>query len=183
MIIQGLGNITSAYEATYKAATERQTASAPTANYAKKVTISNAAKNLAAIEGNTVFTQQRTPAQENLLRAASSDKASAEKIAYDMANASSTIFYDIRGQRGVGDGTGDFVRKLSSTGEIVNKAYEDNFFKQASLIDTQRRSLYESEKARGTDPLSILGKMIDFTNSQSEDYLEASGWTYKGVKA
>ena len=126
------------------------------------------------------MTQTRTPAQEKLIRSASSDRASAEKIAQGMADTPSAIAWDISGQRGVGDGNGEFVRKLSTTGQIVGDDYIDNFNKEASVIDAQRLAIYETEKAKGTDPLQILIKMIDFTNSQSQDYLEATGWGWRG---
>lgn len=180
MIVQGLNNIASAYRATYRSAIERQTSPAPAANYADKVTLSAEGKTLAASESNPVFTQERTYAQENLLRAASSDRASAEKIAHDMAVTSSTIFYDISGQRGVGDGTGEFVRKLSTTGEIVGDDYVEKFFSKAPSIDAQRLAIYETETKKGTDPVEILSKMIDFTNMQSQDYLNATGWGWRG---
>lgn len=143
-----------------------------------QVALSSAGKALAASESNA--TQTRTPAQEKLIMAASSDSQSAEKIAHDMAYAPSTIFYDISGQRGVGDGNGGFVRKLSTTGQIVGDDYVNNFNKEASVIDAQRRAIYDSEKAKKTDPLLILSKMIDFTNSQSQDYLDATGWGWRG---
>jgi len=137
-------------------------------NTVDQVTISTAAKELAANEN--IATQSRTPAQEKLLKAASSDRQSAEKIASDMASAPSTIFYDIRGVGG-----GEPLNKLSS-GRIINDAFKQKFTSAASVIDEQRRAIYGSEKAKGTDPVQILSKMIDFTNSQSKDYLEASGW-------
>lgn len=143
-----------------------------------QVALSSAGKALAASESNA--TQPRTPAQERLIMAASSDSQSAAKIANDMANGTSAIMYDISGQRGVGDGTGEFVRKLSTTGQIVGDDYVNKFNKEATAIDAQRRAIYDSEKAKKTDPLLILSKMIDFTNSQSKDYLEASGWAYQG---
>lgn len=137
-------------------------------NTVDKVTISAAAKELAANENNA--TQSRTPAQERLLKSASSDRESAEKIASDMASAPSTIFYDISGVGG-----GEPVNKLSS-GRIIDDAFKQKFASAASTIDEQRRAIYSSEKAKGTDPVQILSKMFDFTNSQSKDYLEASGW-------
>lgn len=179
MIIQGLGNITSAYGATYKASTERQTASAPAANYAEKVTLSTKGKALAAEQGDA--TQTITPAQQHLLNAAKSDRASAEKIAYGLAKTPSGISYDISGQRGVGDGTGEFVRKLSTTGEIVDEAYVKKFNETAAVIDAQRLAIYEAESKKGTDPVEIISKMIDFTNRQSQDYLDASGWGWRGT--
>jgi len=144
------------------------------AKNADQVSISAAGKTLAASEN--VLTQPRTPAQEKLMMGASSDRLSAEKVAYDMALTPSMISWDITGQRGVGDGTGEFVRKLATTGQIVGDDYIDRFSKEAKAIDLQRRAMYETEKTKGTDPLQILSMMIDFTNSQSQEYLEATGW-------
>ena len=183
MIIQSLGNVASAYGATYKSATERQTSSVSASNYADKVTLSTEGKTLAADESKPVLTQQRTYAQERLLQAASSDRASAEKIAYGMATTPSTIFYDISGQPGVGDGPATVAfgtRKLSTTGEVVGDDYVEKFFNKASAIDAQRLSIYETETKKGTDPVEILSKMIDFTNQQSQGYLDATGWGWRG---
>jgi hypothetical protein len=47
--------------------------------------------------------------------------------------------------------------------------------KIAPLIDQQRVSLYEAEKAKGTDPVEILKKLFDFANSQPRSYREATG--------
>lgn len=186
MIIQGLSNVASAYAATHKSAIERQISPVPAADIADKVTISTEGKALAAGESQPVFTQQRTYAQERLLQAASSDRASAEKIAYGMANTPSTIFYDISGQPGVGDGPATVAfgtRKLSTTGEIVGDDYVEKFFSKAPAIDAQRQAIYETETKKGTDPVEILSKMIDFTNMQSQDYLNATGWGWRGTSA
>lgn len=142
------------------------------AKNADQVTLSGAGKALAADESNV--TQTRTFAQEKLIRSASSDRASAEKIAHDMAYGPSGIFYDIRGVGG-----GEEVRKLSS-GRIIDDEFKSKFNSEASVIDARRLAIYESEKANGTDPLLILVKMIDFTNSQSQDYLDATGWGWRG---
>lgn len=179
MIIQGFSNIASAYSANTRSAVERQTSPAPAANYAEKVTLSAEGMTLAAEESKPVFTQQRTYAQERLLQAASSDRASAEKIAYDLANANSTIFFDISDQLGAGNG-GAPVRKLSTTGEVVSYDYIKIFSEAAPGIDAKRLSIYETEKKKGTDPVEILSKMIDFTNQQSQDYLDATGWGWRG---
>ena len=181
MIVQGLNNIASAYGASYKSAIGRQPSPAPTANYADKVTLSVQGKALAA--DSSAPTQTITPAQQHLLNAAKSDRASAEKIAYQMAYTPSGIAWDIRGQRGVGDGTGEFVRKLSTTGEIVGDDYINKFNETAPAIDAQRQAIYDSESKKGTDPVEILSKMIDFTNRQSQDYLDATGWGWRGTSA
>lgn len=148
------------------------------AKNADRVTLSSTGKALAADENNA--TQPRTPAQEKLMQAASSDRQSAEKIAQGMAFTPSTIFWDISGQLGVGGGNGESVRKLSTTGQVVDDNFIKRFNSQAPAIDAQRLAIYQTEKAKGTDPLQILSKMIDFTNTQSKDYLDASGWGYQG---
>lgn len=153
-----------------------RTTSAAVADQAKiadQISLSSASKALAASE--SVLTQPRTLAQEHLMMAASSDRESAEKIAYDMAYVPSMIAWDLSDIRG-----GETPRKLSTNGKIVDDAYISNFDNTAPLIDAQRRAIYETEKAKGTDPLQILSMMIDFTNSQSQAYLEATGWGAQG---
>jgi hypothetical protein len=105
------------------------------------------------------------------LKSASSDPQNAERIAYEMASANSTIFYDLRDVGG-----GDSVNKLSSTGRVVDDAFKERFASEASSIDSRRLEIYNSEKARGTDPVTIISKIIEFTNAQSRDYLEGSAW-------
>ena len=179
MIIQGFSNIASVYSANTKSAIERQTSPAPAANYAETVTLSAEGKNLAAGESGAVIPQQRTPAQEHLLRAASTDRESAEKIAYDMTVAPSTIIYTSIYDMGP-DGK---LNKLASSGRIIDADFRDKFTREASLVDAQRRNIYETEKAKGTDPVQIISMMIDHINSQSSDYLEASGWGWSnGVR-
>lgn len=169
MIIQGLGSATSLYGALAKTSVQRQELPTPKASSANTVTISSAAKALAATrEGGA--TQSTTAAQERLLKAASSDPQGAEKIAYDMAKTPSTIFYDISGVGG-----GEPVNKLSS-GRIIDDSFKENFYAKASVIDSKRLEIFNSEKAKGTDPVTIISKMIDYTNFQSKDYLEASCW-------
>ncbi len=133
-----------------------------------KVSISDAARKLASQEMTP--TQGRTAIQEKLLKSAASDPQGAEKLAYDMANTPSAIFFDLRGVGG-----GDSVTKLSS-GRIIDDAFKENFASEASVIDAQRKALYNSEKAKGTPADQILAKLFDFTNSQSKDYLEATAW-------
>lgn len=87
-----------------------------------------------------------------------------------MADTPSTIFFDIRGVGG-----GEALTKLSS-GRVIDDAFKNKFANEASVIDAQRKAIYDSEKAKGSPPVDILSKMIDFTNTQSRDYLEASGW-------
>lgn len=136
-----------------------------------QVSISDAARKLASQDGAP--TQSRTAIQEKLLKSAASDPQSAEKLAYEIANTPSTIFYDIRDQ--LASGKIGPVNKLSS-GRIIDDAFKEKFASAASVIDTQRKALYDTEKANGTPADQILAKLFDFTNSQSKDYLEATAW-------
>lgn len=186
MIIQsGYGVL--AYNMSSRVAPQQQggnvtkTSLADSGKNADQVTLSSAGKALAAEQNN--MTQPRTPAQEKLLLAASSDRESAEKIAYGMADTPSAIVWSIRGQPGVDGATGTVAfgtNKLATTGEIVDDNYIEQFNNKVQAIDAKRRAIYDAEKAKGTDPLEILSKMIDFTNSQSKDYLEATGWGWQG---
>lgn len=172
MIIQDISSATLLYSTLTKSSVQRQELPTSTATSADTVTISDAAKALAA--GGNGATQSTTAAQQKLLKSASDDPQSAEKIAYDMANVPSTIFYDIRDQ--LASGKMGPVNKLSTTGRMVDDAFKEKFATEAASIDAQRLALYNAEKAKGTDPVTIISKMIDFTNSQSRDYLEASAW-------
>jgi hypothetical protein len=157
-----------AHEAAANSALPASQAGAGSAGAADKVTLSAAAQALAA--GESPATQARTPAQERLLGLGASDPRQADQLASDLANTPSTIFYDLRGARG-----DQPLNKLSS-GRLIDDAFKEKFASEASVIDTQRQALYDSEKAKGTPPLEILGKVMDFMNAQSSDYLEASGW-------
>jgi hypothetical protein len=135
------------------------------ASSADQVTLSNAGKALSASE-NTL-TQPRTAAQERLIMAASSDTASAEQIAHDMAISKSTIFYNISDL--IKNGADDGQLTLSTSGRVVDSSFntfKNTFEREATQLDEKRLSLYNSEKAKGTDPLKILAMMIDFTLNQ-----------------
>ncbi len=171
MIIQGLGVATSLYSTFNKPSVQRQELPASTTKSAVTVKISDAAKALAS--SGSGATQSRTAIQERLLKSASSDTQSAEKLAYDMANVPSTIFYDIR--ESLKSGNMDDI-KLSSTGRKIDEAFKEKFLKEAAEVDAKRLEIYNTEKVKGTDPVTIIAKMIDFTNSQSRDYLEGTAW-------
>lgn len=147
------------------------------AKNADRVSLSSAGKALATSE--RTVTQTRTPAQEHLLRAASTDRESAEKIANDMVSVPSQICYS-----SIYDMDADGkLNKLASSGRIIDADFRNRFNREASIVDAQRRTIYESEKAKGTDPVQIISMMIDHTNSQSSDYLEATGWGWSdGVR-
>jgi len=135
-----------------------------------RVTISDAARAMAAKESGA--TQARTPIQEKMLAdAASGGPQFAARMAEEMATSSSTIFYNVRDTKGW-----EPLTKLSSTGRHIDEAFKERMSTEMAAVDTQRLALYNAEKAKGTNPVDIIAKMIDFTNAQSRDYLEASYW-------
>jgi hypothetical protein len=135
-----------------------------------RVTISDAARAMAAKDAGA--TQARTPIQEKMLAdAASGGPEFAARMAEEMATFPSMIAYDIRDTKGW-----EPLTKLSSTGRHIDEAFKERMTTEMAAIDAQRQALYNTEKAKGTNPVDIVAKMIDFTNAQSRDYLEASGW-------
>lgn len=137
---------------------------ATSASPSEQVTISSAARELAARADCTA--PRRTAAQEQFLAAATNDTdTNVDRLAQEMAYAPSQVMYDLS--------HGDV--RLSSTGQPVSDDYIANFNKLASVIDSAQRALYDSEKAKGTDPREILAKIVDFRNSQSDVYREATG--------
>lgn len=101
------------------------------------------------------------------MQAASNDTAAnVDKLAYEMAYSQSRVTLDIS--------HGD--TRLASTGQIVSDGCVANFDKLAAAVDAQQRALYDSEKAKGRDPKEILAKIIDFRNSQSDEYRVGTAW-------
>ena len=131
------------------------------------VTISKSAAELASRENTTTT---RTPEQQKLIDSLKDNPAGAESIAYGMATIPSQVVYDIS--------SGEI--RLKSTGQLmenedVRNAYVKNFQTQASKIDAQVKEIYYREKSNGTAAADIVAKIIDFKNTQSPTYLEATG--------
>lgn len=147
---------------------------ADSAKNAEKVSISSAGKALAAAESTSKLPY--LPYQERMLANASADRSYAKEMACGKAYANSTIVYDIS----------DNIRdsrlpiKLSVSGRVVDDAFKEKFYREAAVVDAQRRALYESEKAKGTDPVEILRKIFDFENAQSYEYQECTGLGWRG---
>ena len=137
---------------------------------AEQVTISDAGKALAAREDAPV--RRRTPAQEETIREARADPEFAEVYAEFMARETSAIACTLNEKRG------DEPLRLYSNGKFADDAYTERFYREAAVVDAQRRALYESERQKGTDPAEIIAKMIDFTNAQSYEYREATNKGY-----
>ena len=143
------------------------------AETAEQVTISDAGKVLAAQENTSAPARPRTPRQEEFLDwYAQASPGTVKDAARRMAESPSWIAY-----RAPAD-ENDWPLKLYSSGRVADDAYIERFNQMAMRIDAQRQALYEAEKSKGTDPLEIMGKMIDFTNSQPYEYREATDQGY-----
>ena len=116
--------------------------------------------------------RRRTPAQEETIKEARADPEFAEVYAEFMARETSAIACTLNEKRG------DEPLRLYSNGKFADDAYTERFYREAAVVDAQRRALYESEKQKGTDPAEIIAKMIDFTNAQSYEYREATNKGY-----
>ena len=181
MIVQS-GYGTQAYNSIVSSAIQRlegRTAAtatiAETAKYADKVSLSSAGKALA--DSESVGALPYLPYQEYWLAKASADPALAKMLAESNAYAYSTTVTNmsevLRDRTLPGN-------QLTTTGRIVTAEFEEKFFREAAVVDAQRRTLYESEKAKGTDPVEILKKLFDFENAQSYEYQEATGIGWRG---
>jgi hypothetical protein len=167
MIIQGFSNIASAYGANTKSTVERQTSPAPAANYADKVSISNAGKALAETDVESPSQEFRRAAIED----AKQDPGFAEKItrefAYDDSLAKGGPLMDISNYPTV---------RYSYTGELVTESNLATFKAQAADARTGRIALYESEKSKDTPDVEILKKLFQYTDTLSDDYLAKLRW-------
>lgn len=178
MMIQASYGV-SAYGGIAALSAQRQTSritqaiTAAAAETAEQVTISDAGKALAAREDAPV--RPRTPRQEAFLNwYAQASPSTVKDAARRMAESPSTIVYTVPPEGGEDAGPS----RVYSSGRAVDDVYIDRFNQMAMRIDAQRQALYEAEKSKGTDPLEIMGKMIDFTNSQPYEYREATDQGY-----
>lgn len=172
MAIQGIGSTASLWSTISRKAEQQQDFKNLMAKATDAANSSSTGKVLASTSSNGA-TQSRTAVQEDILRYARADSQDAERLAHDMAYSRSDICYDLT--ESIKTNRMEDI-KLASTGEKVGDDYKRQFYQNASKIDAQRMQIYNTEKAKGTDPVIILNKMIDFTNSQSKNYLAATGW-------
>jgi len=172
MAIQGIGSTASLWNTIGRKAEQQQDYKNLMVKSTGAVNSSSPEKARISISSNGA-TQSRTAIQEDILRYARADAQDAERLAHDMAYSRSDICYDL--SESIKTNRMEDI-KLASTGEKVGDEYKHQFYLNASKIDTQRMQIYETEKAKGTDPVIILTKMMDFTNAQSKDYLSATGW-------
>ena len=172
MAIQGIGSTASLWNTVSRKAEQQQDFKSLMAKATETVNASSADKAQASTSSNTA-TQSRTAVREDILRYARADAQDAARLAHDMAYSRSDICYDL--SESIKTNRMEDI-KLASTGEKVGDDYKRQFYQNALHVDAQRMQIYNTEKAKGTDPVTILSKMIDFTNSQSKDYLAATGW-------
>lgn len=72
--------------------------------------------------------------------------------------------------------TGEEPPRYAATDELVTPASEALFSRQANRARAGRVAVYESERARGTDPAVIFDKLVAFMATQPSDFLRHTGW-------
>lgn len=131
------------------------------------VKISQVAKDLAAgTRGGASLRWQR-----DVINNAKEDAAFAEKMtkdyAYDDSYMTTGPLVDISGYPTI---------RYTYTGEVMTDGNLAEFKTEAAKARTDRISLYESEKAKGTSDVNILEKLFRYTDTRSDSYLNIVGW-------
>lgn len=107
-----------------------------------------------------------------LSRAAHSDPADAEKLAYGFSHTSDGALVNITDYA---NGTGPI--RYTATDQPVTEENQARFNNLAQKILKERTDLYDTEKAKGTPAAEIVDKLIGFMKAQPTWYLEMSGWS------
>lgn len=103
------------------------------------------------------------------------DPEFADEMAYAYSHMDDGPLYDMRAWDGAGTGPS----RYSATGEVVTPESEARYRKLAASHEAASRSLYDAEKAKGTDPADIFDKLIALLDSQPEDYRSFIDWEGK----
>jgi len=170
MIIQGLNNIVSSYGATHKAAVERQTPAATTANYADTVTLSTQGKAL-AVSDQQQGVGWTLSNQEHVINSVKEfpvwGAKYTEDFAYDDSYEKTGPLVDISNLPTI---------RYTYTGELVTDSNLAAFKAEAATARLGRVALYEAEKAKGTPDAEILEKLFRYTDTHSDSYLSKISW-------
>ena len=177
MFVQGLNHTTYSAMASSQSATLRQDPSSAAATIADPVTISEAARTLAA---------SSAPAEEApslryrriMLADAKADPDLAQKAAREYANDRS---YELHGP--LVDIRDYPTLYFSATGEVVTEESLAAFKEEAAKAREGRMALYQAEKAKGTPDAEILEKLFAYTDTLSDNYLSKINWTRASMAA
>ncbi len=177
MFVQGLNHTTYSAMASSQSTALRQDAPSSAATIADTITISDAARTLAA---------SSSPAEEApslryrriMLADAKADPDLAKKAAREYANDRSHELHgplvDIRDYPTI---------RFSATGEVVTEESLAAFKTEAAKAREGRMALYQAEKAKGTPDAEILEKLFAYTDTLSDSYLSKINWTRPGLAA
>lgn len=99
---------------------------------------------------------------------ANNDPQEAARLAHSYAYTSlNGEMYDL---------TDDPIIRYTATGEIANDEAALFFAKNSLSMQKQRTHLYESEIAKGTPPVKILEKILDFNDGLPQKFREMANW-------
>lgn len=101
--------------------------------------------------------------------AAHRDPELADQLAYEYAHTTQTPLYDITDlDRG--------ILRYSNTGEVVTPESEARYQQLGKSLQAASLSLYDAEKAKGTDPADIYDQLIALGNAQPADFRTVINW-------
>lgn len=139
MIIQGLNNIAAAYGSAFKSSVQRQTVASPAANYADRVSISDAAKALAE-------SSQATQVQQRIDAIKAKPGVERTQADFEYLSANDKRFAELQdkikanGNNGFDSLTADEVDYMQKAGGFVNTMAE---------LSPKEKALYDELVASG----------------------------------
>lgn len=148
---------------------QNQVSASEPAKTADTVIISQAARDVLSSSSDT---SETSVTDGWLSRAAHSNPADAEKLAYELSHTSDGALVNLTDYI---NGTGPI--RYTNTGQPVTEESEARFNNLAQNILKERTDLYNTEKAKGTPAAEIVDKLIGFMKAQPTWYLEMSGWS------
>jgi hypothetical protein len=114
------------------------------------------------------------PAVRAFLLRAHAEPAFAAEIAHVRAHGRrATVRHERLGRSGTGP------TRYSATGEVVTRGSEARYKAVAATRGRASISLYNAEKAKGTDPADIFDELIALVDSQPEDFRSFIDWEGK----
>ena len=100
-------------------------------------------------------------------------------MAYAYSHLDDGPLYDMSAWEGGGKGP----TRYSATGEVVTPQSEARYRTLAAAHGAASLSLYNAEKAKGTDPADIFDKLIALVDAQPEDFRSFIDWEAKTARA
>lgn len=171
MIIQA-GNSVLVYNSINKTSVQRQSEIMTMAEF------SGSAKNADSVDiskaGQDMLSSSQAldKAKESWLsRDAHSNPQLADQMAYDFAHATEQPLVNLTE---FVNGTGPM--RYTANNAPVTEESQKYFDKASSVVLQAKTNIYDTEKAKGTSSADIMDKLVEYMNSQSNEYKEITNW-------